>query len=143
MDFAGVVSFLPLDYISISTEASNLQSEESEYYSATLKNAMLQESSDSDPLHKSIQHDTSTSSLENMESFLTDEEVVGIITLEDVMEEILQVSVANSHILYNRVKIFLERNVSIQKARIQVLSVLMSCLVSVSMLGRFVKPLIV
>lgn len=136
MDFAEVVSFLPLDYISISTEASNLQSEESEYYSATLKNVMLQESSDSDPLHKSIQHDTSTSSLENMESFLTDEEVVGIITLEDVMEEILQVSVANSHILYNRVK-------TIQKARIQVLSVLMSCLVSVSMLGRFVKPLIV
>jgi hypothetical protein len=62
---------------------------------------MLQESSDSDPLHKSRQHDTSIS-LENMESLLIDEEVVGIITLEDVMEELLQVKVTVYHRYYKK-----------------------------------------
>jgi hypothetical protein len=63
---------------------------------------MLQESSDSDPLHKSRQHDTSIS-LENMESLLIDEEVVGIITLEDVMEELLQVKVTVYHRYYKKI----------------------------------------
>lgn len=109
MDFAGLSSFLSHDYISISTEASNWQSQETEYYSATLKNVMLQETSDSEPHHRSRQHDTTTS-IENMEYLPSGEEVVGIITLEDVMEELLQVNVTDYSYISSEMK-YMQHNI--------------------------------
>ncbi|OIW06370.1 hypothetical protein TanjilG_15015 [Lupinus angustifolius] len=80
-------SIEPQEYISISTDVSTHQSYETEYYSATLKNVML-EKGDSDPLYRRSEQPDSSTSFAN--SLQINEEVIGIITLEDVMEEILQ-----------------------------------------------------
>ncbi|KAL4329683.1 DUF21 domain-containing protein At4g33700-like isoform X2 [Arachis ipaensis] len=53
----GLHAFEMVDYTSISTDASNLTSQETEYYSATLKNAMKLEG-DSDALRTRSQHES-------------------------------------------------------------------------------------
>ncbi|QHN97020.1 DUF21 domain-containing protein [Arachis hypogaea] len=96
----GLRTFEMVDYTSISTDASNLTSQKTEYYSATLKNAMKLEG-DSDALRARSQHESKANvSFENVEALNVHEEVIGIITLEDVMEELL-------HILPCRVVLYL------------------------------------
>ncbi|KAL1357657.1 DUF21 domain-containing protein At2g14520 [Arachis duranensis] len=89
-DSHGLRAFEMVDYTSMSTDASNLTSQETEYYSATLKNAMKLEG-DSDALRaRSRCESEANTSFENVEALNVHEEVIGIITLEDVMEELLQ-----------------------------------------------------
>ncbi|MED6122375.1 hypothetical protein PIB30_039122 [Stylosanthes scabra] len=89
-DAHGFRAFETVDYNSISTDTSNLTSQETEYHSATLKNAMKLEG-DSDAWRARSQRDReANASFENVEAIPVHEEVIGIITLEDVMEELLQ-----------------------------------------------------
>ena len=114
LDSAGLPSSFELvDYISVSTGASNLHSQETEYYSATLKNAMKLEG-DSDAPRRRSQQPEASASFENLESLPADEEVIGIITLEDVMEELLQVDVNDNGFILP----FVDRNLAFNSIEI-------------------------
>ena len=75
-----------------STYESILSSSDVEFHSPTLKNVMLP---DNEPLQESRRWEQEFGyiSQEQIESLtaVVDEEVIGIITMEDVMEELLQV----------------------------------------------------
>lgn len=83
-------------------DTSPIYSSETEYCSSTSKHVMEQdeESQTQSNRHKQGQgRNTSSENLESLQSS-TDEEVIGIITMEDVMEELLQVSSYNDQVTY-------------------------------------------
>lgn len=92
LDFTGLCPTDEKEYISISTDTSSLFSIDTEYFSARTTNVIKQdenlplqykrrEQGDGNVLHENVEFNPGNS----------DEEVIGIITMKDVMEEILQV----------------------------------------------------
>lgn len=97
LNFTGLYS--PLDqkeHLSISANSSPLYSSDIDDHSSTPKNVMEQEKY-LNSQHKRREQGSEKNLYENLEqiSSNSDEEVIGIITMEDVMEELLQVDCAS------------------------------------------------
>ncbi|PQM40218.1 DUF21 domain-containing protein [Prunus yedoensis var. nudiflora] len=96
--------------LSFSMDTSPLYSSETEYCTPTSKHVMEQdkESQTQSNRHKQGQGRNTSENLESLQSSM-DEEVIGIITMEDVMEELLQEDILdetdNYVDVHNRIKI--------------------------------------